>query len=120
MENLIFENEYQLGTKPKEVDAFIIRRNPEIEIQKNIGRIFRMHNIVEYKSLTDYLSVDDFYKVYTYVCFYKSVVQEVNQINAITLVSTRRSRELLKHLEMVRHYKVTGENDIYYVSGDFF
>ena len=41
-----------------------IKKNVDEPIEKNIGRIFRKHNIVEYKSPTDYLSVDDFYKVY--------------------------------------------------------
>ena len=123
-ENLIFENEHQLGTKPKEVDVLIIKKNPEIEIQKNIGRIFRTYNIVEYKSPTDYLSVDDFYKVYAYACFYKSDAQNVNQIKAeeitITLATARHPRELIKHLETVRGYEVSGENGIYYIKGDFF
>ena len=115
--NLIFENEHQLGTKPKEVDVLIIKKNPEIEIQKNIGRIFRTYNIVEYKSPVDYLSIDDFYKVYAYACFYKSDAQEINQIKAeeitITFVSARYPRELIKHLKAVRNYEVSGENGIY-------
>ena len=63
-ENLSFENEHQLGTKPKEIDILIIKKDREIPIRKNIGRIFRKHNIIEYKSPADYLSIDDFYKVY--------------------------------------------------------
>lgn len=71
-ENLIFENEHQLGRKPMEIDVLIIKKENEKPIHKNIGRIFRKYNIVEYKSPTDYLSVDDFYKVYGYTCFYKA------------------------------------------------
>ena len=71
-DKLIFENEHQLGTKPKEIDVLIIKKNSKDRIQKNIGRIFRTHNIIEYKSPNDYLSVDDFYKVYGYACFYKA------------------------------------------------
>ena len=63
-EHLIFENEHQLGTKPKEIDVLIIKKDKGRVIRKNIGRIFRQHNIVEYKSPLDYLSIDDFYKVY--------------------------------------------------------
>ena len=59
-ENLIFENEHQLGTKPKEIDVLIIKKNPAVQIQKNIGQIFRKHNIIEYKSPEDYVSIDDF------------------------------------------------------------
>lgn len=69
---LVFENEHQIGTKPKEIDVLIIKKNDDIPIQKNIGRIFRKYNIIEYKSPVDYLSVDDFYLVYAYACLYKS------------------------------------------------
>ena len=48
-------------------------------IQKNIGRIFRQYNIVEYKSPDDYLSIDDFYKVYAYCCLYKSIGDNQNE-----------------------------------------
>ena len=54
-EHLIFENEHQLGTKPKEIDVLIIKKDKGRVIRKNIGRIFRQHNIVEYKSPLDYL-----------------------------------------------------------------
>ena len=41
-ENLIFENEHQLGTKPMEIDALVIKKKTDIPINKNIGRIFRL------------------------------------------------------------------------------
>ena len=76
-DNLIFENEHQLGTKPKQIDALIIKKQKDIPIKKNIGKIFRGHNIVEYKSPTDYLCIDDYYKGYAYAMFYKSDTQKV-------------------------------------------
>ena len=71
-EYLSFENEHQLGTKPKEIDVLIIKKDGTHPIHKNIGRIFRRHNLIEYKSPADSLNIDDFYKVYGYACFYKS------------------------------------------------
>lgn len=68
---LEFENEHQLGTKPLEVDILITKKDAGIPIWKNIGQIFRRYNIIEYKSPEDYLSIDDFYKVYAYACLYK-------------------------------------------------
>ena len=35
-EKLIFENEHQLGTKPKQIDILIIKKESEAELQKNI------------------------------------------------------------------------------------
>ena len=120
---LIFENEHQLGTKPKEIDVLIIKKNPQERIHKNIGRIFKGHNIVEYKSPDDYLSIDDFYKVYGYACFYKSDTQKVNSIQAnditITFVCHKYPRELLKYLTTEKKFSVTKhEPGIYYIEGD--
>ncbi len=77
---LTFENEHQLGTKPKEIDVLIIKKDKNAQIQKNIGRMFRGHNIVEYKRPEDSLSIDDFYKVYGYACFYKSESPHIDEI----------------------------------------
>ena len=67
--NLIFEPEYLLSKKPLQMDILIIKKNRNIAIKKNIGQIFRRYNVIEYKSPDDNLSVDDFYKVYGYICF---------------------------------------------------
>ena len=63
MRKMYFENEHQLGTKPKEIDVCIIKKNSSEAIEKNIGRIFRKYNIVEYNSPTDYFGIDDFYGI---------------------------------------------------------
>ena len=80
-------------------------------------------NIIEYKSPSDSLSVDDFYKVYGYTNFYKADTGKVNEIPiqelTITLVSKRYPRELIRHLKEVRHYTIDNpEEGIYYVIGD--
>ena len=51
-EKLSFQSEYQLSKKPMEIDVLIIKKKTEEPIEKNIGRIFRKYNIVEYKSPT--------------------------------------------------------------------
>ena len=95
-EKLSFQSEYQLSKKPMEIDVLIIKKKTEEPIEKNIGRIFRKYNIVEYKSPTDYLGIDDFYKVYGYACFYKADTGQENEIPVeeltITFVSTPVSR----------------------------
>ena len=122
-EHLIFENEHQLGTKPKEIDVLIIKKDKGRVIRKNIGRIFRQHNIVEYKSPLDYLSIDDFYKVYGYTCFYKSDTSQMDSIPieelTITLVTGKYPRKLIHHLKTKLRYQVKkAESGIYYVTGD--
>ena len=70
-EKLKFEREYLLSSKPMAIDVLIIKKKNSEPIRKNIGKIFRKYNIIEYKSPSDSLSVDDFYKVYGYTNFYK-------------------------------------------------
>ena len=120
---LIFENEHLLGTKPKEIDVLIVKKEQEVPVRKNIGRIFRKYNIVEYKSPTDYLSIDDFYKVYGYACFYKADTSREDSIKiqdiTITFVCHRYPRSLMRHLKEERGYQITGvEDGIYYIIGD--
>ena len=123
LDKMHFESEYQLGTKPKEIDVLIIKRDEADSIEKNIGRIFRKHNIVEYKSPEDYLSVDDFYKVYGYACFYKSDTGIVNGIRAdeitISFVCKGYPYKLVKHLKKERKFSITQfDKGIYYIIGD--
>ena len=120
-----FESEHQLGTKPMLIDVLIIKKNSDEPMEKNIGRIFRKHNIVEYKSPKDYLSIDDFYKVYGYACFYKADVTKVDSIRVdeitLTFVCKGYPRKLMGHLREVRGFAVElFEAGIYYIKGDIF
>ena len=103
---LLFENEHQLGTKPKEIDVLIVKKERDVSIRKNIGRIFRTHNIVEYKSPKDYLSVDDFYKADTAQA--DSIA--IHDIT-ITFVCHRYPRSLMRHLTEERGYEIHREED---------
>lgn len=124
-DKLIFENEHQLGTKPKEIDVLIIKKRPDVQIQKNLGKIFRTHNLIEYKSPTDSLSIDDFYKVYGYACFYKSDTTAVDEIPSeeitITFVCKRFPRNLVQKLLGSRRLTLQKVDDgIHYLIGDHF
>ena len=120
---LKFQNEYALSKKPMLIDILAIRKKAGEKIHKNIGRIFRTYNLIEYKSPKDYMSVDDFYKVYGYACFYKADTGQMNEIPAeeitITFVSKNYPRKMIRHLEDTRKYKTEKkESGIYYVEGD--
>ena len=122
-DKLIFEREHNLGTKPMLIDVLVIKKNSEDRILKNIGRIFRKFNIVEYKSPEAYLSIDDFYKVYGYCCFYKSQAEKQNGIKVdeltITFICSHYPRKFLKHLKSKRQIRVEKcDQGIYYLIGD--
>ncbi len=98
-----YENKQQFGTKPKEIDILVIKKQKNVPIKKNIGRIFRKHNIIEYKSPTDYVSIDDFYKGCAYALFYKSDTATQNEISiediTLTFVCVKYPKTLMKHLK---------------------
>lgn len=122
-ENLIFENEHQLTKKPLGIDVLIIKKNKDIPVKKSIGRMFRKHNIIEYKSPADYLSIDDFYKALAYAYLYKTDGDYVDQIKiediTVTLVCHKFPYKLMKHLR--EHYNdeiERREKGIYVVKGE--
>lgn len=124
-DNLIFENEHQLSNMPMEIDVLIVKKNKDIPVKKNIGRIFRKYNIIEYKGPGDSMTIDDFYKAYGYTCFYKSDTGLANEIPAeeltVTMISTAYPEKLIKYLRTKRGFmlKQAGQG-IYYVHGDYF
>lgn len=46
-EDLVFEREYNLNTKPLEIDLLIIKKEKEVSIRNEIGHFFRKYNILE-------------------------------------------------------------------------
>ena len=65
-----FNPELQLGEQPPAVDLLIIKKDPAIAVTNEIGRIFRVHNLVEYKSPADALTIRDFFKTVGYAGLY--------------------------------------------------
>lgn len=65
-----FKPELQLGEQPPAVDLLIIKKDPAISVTNEIGRIFREHNLMEYKSPDDALTIRDFFKTVGYAGLY--------------------------------------------------
>ena len=103
---LEFHSEYQLSSEPLRIDCLIIKKAKEAVIEKNIAAIFREVNLLEYKSPTDYVSVDDFYKVYSYACLYASLEKVPITTLTISFIESHYPERLIQHLRSVREYKV--------------
>jgi len=116
---LEFHPEYQLTSEPLRIDCVVIKKAPNLVIEKNIAVIFREINLLEYKSPDDYVSVNDFYKVYGYACLYASFEKVPVTSMSISFVESCYPKELLAHLQETRGYKVEETNSgIYTVKGD--
>lgn len=122
---LEYEDERTLTKKPLFIDLLVIKKQAEEQINNPIGSIFRGWNVMEYKSPTDYVSIDDFYKVCAYAYILKSDTDNVDSIKfediTISFVSTSITEYLFEHLENIREYKKSVHvKGIYYFirSGD--
>ncbi len=119
---LEFIREYHLGKEPLRVDLLVIKKRPGAVIRNEIGHIFRQHNIVEYKSPDDGLSIDDYYKVTGYACIYKSLGDTVDAIAAseVTVSFFREAypRELVRRLLEMGLIVEQKHPGIYYVKGN--
>ena len=81
-ENLEFTDEFQLTEKPLQIDCTVVKVKKDCKIKNEIGKIFRKHNIFEYKSPKDELNIDTFYKAVAYACLYKVLPNHVDEIPA--------------------------------------
>jgi hypothetical protein len=116
---LRFVAEYQLTTEPLRIDVLIIKKAVDVIIEKNIAAIFRRENIVEYKSPGDYISVEDFYKIYGYACLYANLNKVAITDLTITFAGSRYPRGLMAHLRKERNYDIEEQwPGIYIVRGD--
>lgn len=120
-EGLIFEKEYNLNTKPLEIDLLVIRKDSSVRISNEIGILFRGHNIMEYKSPEDSLDVDDFYKTGAYASLYKSYGRTTDAIRAddvtVSLVREAKPEGLFRYFKENNYFVSNPYRGIYYIEG---
>lgn len=93
-DDLIYEKEYNLNTKPLEIDLLVIKKDKDVQITNEIGRLFQGHNILEYRSPDDHLDIDSFYKAGAYASLYKAYGETVDERKAedITVSLVREAK----------------------------
>jgi hypothetical protein len=120
-DSLEFKYEFQLTSEPLRIDLLIIKKPKGMVIDKNIARIFRSDNLLEYKSPEDYLSVNDFLKVYAYANLYTAITPGVDLAGiTLTFIESRHPRKLLDYLTSARGYTINETSPgIHKVLGDY-
>ena len=121
-EYLDYTSEYNLNTKPLEMDLLIVKKEKDVEIKNEIGKIFRRHNIVEYKSPDDSMNLNTYMKVIAYACLYKAYENRVDEIelSEITITMVREKKPIKLFQWFVKNgYQIEEVfKGIYYVTGD--
>lgn len=120
--SLIFEKEYNLNTKPLEVDLLVIKKDPSVQTANEIGKIFRRYNIIEYKSPEDHMDIDTFYKTHAYGCLYKAYGESVNERPAdeitISIIRDAKPEGLFRYFKEHNIRVETSYMGIYYVQDE--
>ncbi len=122
LSELTFITEFNLSREPLRTDLLILKKKPGVRIENETGRIFKNHNIIEYKSPEDSMNIDDFFKTIGYACLYKASGKTVNQFPAdeITVSLFRDSfpRELFARLRESGRTIEEKYPGVYYVHGN--
>lgn len=121
--DLVFEKEYNLNTKPLEIDLLIIKKEASVHISNDIGDFFRGHNILEYKSPGDHLDIDVFYKTLAYAALYKSYGKTLDEIRAdditVSVIREAKPTGLFQYLKEHGYSVSSDRNGIYRIEGPF-
>ena len=119
---LSYESRHQVTKEPTEIDELIIKKVPGVVVDNSIGRSFREHNIIEYKSPDAELNIDVVWKTIGYAGLYKGYDPTVNAVPyeelTVTILRSRKPIKLFKYLSAKDGYSIT-ETDpgVYRING---
>ncbi|MEE1361512.1 MAG: hypothetical protein U0K23_02870 [Selenomonadaceae bacterium] len=116
-------DEHRLNHQPIRIDLLVVKKNREIQIANELGAAFRGHNIMEYKSEDDILSIDTVFKANAYASLYKAYGKHVDDIKAdditVTLCRITYPRDVFKALKNYGYAIEQIHQGIYMVTGKF-
>ena len=122
-QSLVFDDEHTLSKEPIKMDLLVIKKDKSIIITNQIGDIFREHNIIEYKSPDDGITIDDYYKTMAYAYLYKGLGKTVDEIpgNELTVTMATDVHPDALFTKIVEYGGAVDEKypGVYYVSGIF-
>lgn len=117
--DLEYEKEYNLNTKPLEIDLLVIKKDSDVRTANEIGWIFRGYNVLEYKSPDDSLDIDAFYKAGAYASLYKAYGGSSDERKAdditVSLIREARPDGLFEYFKRHNIRTTNPYRGIYYV-----
>jgi hypothetical protein len=118
---LTYEKEHELSKEALKIDVVVVKKKQGARIDKDIARIFRGHNLIEFKSEKDSFSIRDYNKVMGYAQLYSSFLDIPLSDITVTVALTMYPEALERYLANEWQQKVesTGKG-IYHVTGEKF
>ncbi len=121
--DLEYDAEHQLNHNPVRIDLLVVKKNKGIELVNELGAKFRGHNIMEYKSEKDRLSIDTVFKANAYAALYKAYGKSIDEIKAdditVTLAREAYPRDAFKALRKYGYVIEQANPGIYLVTGRY-
>ena len=121
--DLEYDSEHQLNHNPVRIDLLVVKKNKDIELINELGAKFRGHNIMEYKSEKDRLSIDTVFKANAYAALYKAYGKSIDEIKAdditVTLARETYPRDAFKALRAYGYEIEQVHPGIYLVTGRY-
>lgn len=118
---LEFKHEQEISKLPIRADTIIIRKKDSRRIEEDVASIFLGHNIIEYKSPGDQMSIDDYYNLLSYMTRYKATTGRTDAIKADdvtgTLMRDAKPVKLMRNIEALGGDVQMVYPGIYYVTG---
>ena len=115
---LEFDGEYRLSKEALRVDVLVIKKTKDVQIEKNIGKLFKGHNLFEYKSESDSFSTWDYHKILGYAflhaAFKKIPLSDITMSVSLTIFPREAVAFLQNECGLTIHDNGDG---IYYVEG---
>lgn len=98
---LEFQPEYALNSGPRRIDCLVTKAPGSPPISSPIGNYFRQYNLFDYKGPEDTMSVQNYYKVLSYVYSLPEYLaaSDILEHLTVTLVSHSFPRKLINFLE---------------------
>ncbi|MCL2400085.1 MAG: hypothetical protein FWC91_10155 [Defluviitaleaceae bacterium] len=120
-ESLSYKKEHELAKEFLIVDVMVIKKSKDMKIEKDIGKIFKGHNLIEFKSEKDSFSVRDYNKVIGYAYLYSSFEDVPLSDITVTIALTMYPEALERYLETEMNQKIQDMgNGVYYIAGEKF
>ena len=120
-EVLSITREHTLSRQPLRIDYLVVKKQKDVFIDNEIGKIFLNHNIIEYKNPDDSLDIDVLWKAIGYAGIYKSLGKRVDEIPAeeltISIFRMRKPNKLFNQLEKAGNTITHISDGIYQVHG---
>jgi hypothetical protein len=122
LEDLELTPEYNLSKQPIRIDLLIRKGSADKPIKNEIGHIMRKYNVIEYKSPSDGMTIDDFAKTLGYAFLLKGLGEKVNEIPiqelTVSMFRAGKPVELFEELKSMGHEIENRFQGIYYITGN--